>query len=120
MSNRWDREVDTLVVGTGAAGLAAAITSADAGLDTLVLESTNMWGGSTSLSGGGLWMPTNPLMARNGISDSVEEALTYMEDCIGDAGPASSPERRRAFVENVPSVFRFFQALGVEWAAATE
>jgi 3-oxosteroid 1-dehydrogenase len=116
----WDREVDTLVVGTGGAGLTAAITSADAGLETLVLESTDLWGGSTSLSGGGLWMPTNPLMKTIGVADSTDEALAYMEACIGDVGPASSEERRRAFVESVPVVFRFLQRQGVEWSAATD
>lgn len=53
----------------------------------------------TALSGGGLWMPTNPLMATFGQEDSVDNALTYMAAAIGDAGPASSQERRRAFVE---------------------
>lgn len=116
----WDREVDVIVVGTGAAGLSAAITAADAGLETLMLESTDKWGGSTNLSGGGLWMPTNPLMASIGVSDSVEEALAYMDSCIGDCGPASSVGRRRAFVESVPEVFRFFERHGVRWTPAKD
>lgn len=120
MVGEWDREVDVLVVGSGAAGLSAAIAAADTGLETLVIESTDRWGGTTNLSGGGLWMPTNPLMARLGVSDTVEEALTYMEACIGEAGPASSDERRRAFVESVPEVFRFFEERGVRWTAAKD
>lgn len=120
MSEGWDREVDVLVVGSGSAGLSAAVTAADAGLETLVIESTEKWGGSSNLSGGGLWMPANPLMATFGASDSVDEALTYMDACIGDAGPASSPERRRAFVESVPEVFRFFERLGVRWTPAKD
>ncbi|WP_273844705.1 FAD-binding protein [Rubrobacter calidifluminis] len=120
MVGSWDREVDVLVVGTGAAGLSAAVTAADAGLETLVIESTGKWGGTTNLSGGGLWMPANPLMTTFGVSDSVDEALTYMEACIGDVGPASSPERRRAFVESVPEVFRFLERLGVRWTAARD
>jgi 3-oxosteroid 1-dehydrogenase len=116
----WDMEVDVLVVGSGAAGLSAAIRAAAAGRRTLVLESTEKWGGTTNLSGGGLWMPTNPLMAKLGLSDSVDEALTYMDAAIGDAGPASSPERRRAYVETVPEVFRFLERLGVRWAAAKD
>ena len=116
----WDREVDVLVVGSGAAGLSAAIAAAEEGLTALVIESTDRWGGTTNLSGGGLWMPTNPLMATIGVSDSVEEALTYMDACIGDVGPASSPERRRAFVETVPEVFRMLQRLGVRWCASPD
>ena len=53
MTRTWDREVDVLVAGTGAAGLTAAITAADAGLSTLVVESTDRWGGTTMRSGGG-------------------------------------------------------------------
>lgn len=120
MDESWDCEVDVLVVGTGAAGLTAAITAADAGLQALVIESTDKWGGTTNLSGGGLWMPTNPLMASFGVSDSVEEALDYMAAAIGEVGPASSPARRRAFVETVPELFRFLEQRGVRWAAAKE
>src|SRR6478752_3043457 len=93
MTHTWDREVDVLVAGSGAAGLTAAITAADAGLKTLIVESTDRWGGTTMRSGGGLWMPNNPVMRRHGIADSREEALTYLESSIGpvDAiGPASS------------------------------
>jgi 3-oxosteroid 1-dehydrogenase len=118
--SEWDLDVDVLVAGSGAAGLSAAIAAADAGLRTLVVESTDRWGGTTNLSGGGLWMPDNPLMAELGISDSADEALTYMQAAIGDAGPASSPQRRRAFVETVPEVFRFLQRHGVRWVAAKD
>ncbi|WP_238011781.1 FAD-dependent oxidoreductase [Dactylosporangium sp. AC04546] len=120
MDERWDREVDVLVVGTGAAGMTAAITAADAGRTVLLVESTDKWGGTTALSGGGLWMPTNPLMAKLGLDDSVDKALTYMAAAIGEAGPASSPERRRAFVETVPEVYRFLERLGVRWTAAKD
>ncbi|GAB1820136.1 FAD-dependent oxidoreductase [Herbidospora sp. RD11066] len=108
-------EVDVLVVGSGAAGLTAAITAAEAGLTVLVVESTAKWGGTTSISGGGLWMPMNPLMVRDGVRDSKEEALEYLEEAIGDAGPASSPERRRAFLDSGPDVVRMLGRLGVRW-----
>ena len=120
MSNHWDREVDLLVVGTGAAGLTAAITAADAGLATLVVESTERWGGTTMRSGGGLWMPTNPLISTFAAPDSVEDALTYLEAAIGDAGPASSPERRLAFVNAVIPVFRMLERLGMQWSPAKQ
>ena len=116
----WDQEVDLLVGGTGAAALAAAITGADRGLEVLVVESTDRWGGTTSISGGGLWMPTHPAMPGLGKEDSVDKALTYMEAAIGDAGPASSPERRRAFVENVPAVYTMLERLGMVWAPSKD
>ncbi|MFF3445143.1 FAD-dependent oxidoreductase [Streptosporangium sp. NPDC002721] len=113
--DHWDTTVDVLVAGSGAAGLTAAITAADRGLDVLVVESTPLWGGTTSVSGGGLWMPANPLMLRAGVPDSAEEALRYMDDVIGDAGPASSPERRAAFARTVPEVVSFLSRHGVRW-----
>ena len=117
MADTWDREVDLLVAGTGAAGLSAAITAADSGLSVLIVESTDKWGGTTMLSGGGLWMPNNPLMKS---PDSQAEALTYMDDVIADCGPASSPARRRAFVEAVPTVFNDLARLGVRWTSAKD
>ncbi len=120
MTEQWDTHVDVLIAGTGAAGLTAAITAADAGLGVLVVESTPKWGGTTAVSGGGLWMPVNPLMIRAGVPDSVEEALQYMQASIGDAGPASSPERRRAFLDNGPAVMRLLGRLGVRWTRAKD
>jgi len=120
MTAQWDREVDVLVAGSGAAGLTAAITAADAGLTALVVESTGRWGGTSMLSGGGLWMPNNPLMKKLGIQDSRADALTYLAAAIGDAGPASSTERREAFVDAVPRVFGLLAGLGVRWCAAKD
>ncbi|GAA0822492.1 FAD-dependent oxidoreductase [Streptosporangium amethystogenes subsp. fukuiense] len=115
MTDQWDNLVDVLVVGSGAAGLTAAIAAADRGMDVLMVESTPRWGGTTSVSGGGLWMPANPLMIRAGARDSAEEALRYMNDVIGDAGPASSHERRTAFLQTVPEVVTFLGRRGVRW-----
>lgn len=123
MTTSWDRDVDVLVAGTGAAGLTAAITAVDAGLSTLIVESTDRWGGTTMRSGGGLWMPNNPLMRKHGIADSREEALTYLQAAIGDpeaVGPASSRERREAFVDSVPEVFGLLERLGVRWTIAKD
>ncbi|WP_146360739.1 FAD-binding protein [Arthrobacter yangruifuii] len=114
-ATEWDRIVDVLVVGTGAAALTAAITAADEGLDVLVVESTGLWGGTTSISGGGLWMPNNPLMKKDGVRDSRAKALTYMEEVIADVGPVSSRERKLAFLETVPEVVTFLGDLGVQW-----
>ncbi|HPZ48391.1 MAG TPA: FAD-binding protein [Propionibacteriaceae bacterium] len=55
----WDHSYDVVVAGTGAAAFAAAITAADAGLSVVMLESTDRWGGSSAMSGGGLWLPNN-------------------------------------------------------------
>ena len=96
----WDADYDILVVGSGAAGLAAAATAAVGGLSTLVIEKTKYWGGTTAYSGGGVWIPANPLMLADGADDSIETGLEYLESIVADIGPASSPQRKLAFLNN--------------------
>ena len=69
----WDRSVDFLVVGSGAAGMTAAVRAHDLGGETLVIEKAPLFGGSTALSGGVIWVPGNPLMARGGASLRVRQ-----------------------------------------------
>ena len=97
----WDRAVDYLVVGSGVAGLSAAITATCRGADTLVVESTDKWGGTTAISGGLLWLPNNSLMKDAGINDSEEAALQYMEQTIGNPGRWTSRERPLAFLQAI-------------------
>ncbi len=52
----WDHETDLLVIGSGAAGMTAALVAKLEGLDSLVLEKTALYGGSTAVSGGGAGM----------------------------------------------------------------
>jgi 3-oxosteroid 1-dehydrogenase len=120
MDSSWDDAADLVVGGTGVAALAAAITAADAGLTVLMLESTDRWGGSSAMSGGGLWLPNNPLMRRDGVGDSREEALVYLEATVGDAGPATSRERKEAFVDGVADFVDLAERLGVRFARATD
>jgi 3-oxosteroid 1-dehydrogenase len=111
----WDIELDILIVGTGAAGLSAALAAVDAGTDTLIVESLPYWGGTTSWSGGGVWAPANPSSARAGFMDSAGEALTYMNSVIGEVGPASSPARRAAFIRGVSEAVDFLEGKGAAW-----
>ncbi len=53
----FDKEVDVLVIGSGAGGMASALTANNEGLDTLIIEKGPYWGGSTARSGGGCWVP---------------------------------------------------------------
>jgi len=111
---------DVIVVGSGGGALTGAIVAAKHGLKTLMVEKGSMWGGSSSLSGGGMWIPNNPVSLAAGLQDSFEEALTYMETVIGDVGPASSRERKVAYLQNGPEVVRFLQGEGVQFVAAME
>jgi 3-oxosteroid 1-dehydrogenase len=74
----WDREVDFVVVGSGAAGMAAAVRAASLGGSALVLEKTDRCGGSTAMSGGVCWVPNNPDMQRRGLADDREAAIGYL------------------------------------------
>jgi 3-oxosteroid 1-dehydrogenase len=120
MPEHVDQTVDVVVAGTGGAGFATALGAADAGLRVLMLESTDRWGGSTAMSGGGMWLPDNPLMRADGVGDSREEALTYLEQCVGDAGRATSRERSEAFVDGVADFVTTAQRHGMVFTRATD
>jgi len=108
----FDYVTDAVVVGSGG-GLCGAVTAAAAGLETLVLEKEARLGGSTAISGGVLWLPDNPLMQDEGVLDSFDEAMAYFDTVVGDAGPASSPERRAAYVFEGRNMVRFLQSEGM-------
>ena len=114
----WDREVDFLVAGTGIAGMSAAITAELNGLDTLVIESMDKWGGTTAISGGGLWLPNNPLEFKDGVQDSTETAFDYLQSTVGDVGPWTSDARKWAFINAVPSYVNLLSDQGIKWTRA--
>jgi FAD binding domain. len=116
----WDEEWDVIVVGSGAGGLVAAITASHHGQKTVIIEKSNVWGGSSALSGGGLWIPNNHISRRAGLDDSEEEALSYMMEVIEDTGPASTFERKAAYVKNGHKMVKFLEDLGMKWVAAPE
>ena len=113
----WHEDYDVVVVGSGAGGLVSAITAANKGLKTLIIEKTAVWGGSSALSGGGLWIPNNHVSKKAGLQDSEEEALLYMETVIEDKGPASTYERKKAYVQNGAKMVKFLEELGMKWVA---
>src|SRR6185437_13782430 len=74
----FDGAADVVVVGTGAAGLAAAVAAAARGASVVVLESADHPGGTTAKSGGTAWIPNNHLMRDRGVADDRSAALRYM------------------------------------------
>jgi succinate dehydrogenase/fumarate reductase flavoprotein subunit len=96
--------VDVVVVGSGGAGLTAALTTAAHGLDVVVLERDATFGGTTATSSGIVWVPANDAMAEHGIKDTEAEAYTYLAACAGDrldeAGAAS-------FIHHAADMARF-------------
>ncbi|GAA1011765.1 3-oxosteroid 1-dehydrogenase [Acrocarpospora pleiomorpha] len=105
---------DLVIVGSGGGGLTAALAAAEAGLKPVILEKREVVGGSTSMSGGVVWMPNNPLMRAAGVPDSYEAGLTYLQSVVGDPDDASSMERRKAFLAQGPAMISFIQRKGVK------
>ncbi|MCP3735898.1 FAD-dependent oxidoreductase [Sphingomonas sp. RP10(2022)] len=103
----WDKEVDVLVVGTGAGGLTAAINAADAHGDVLVVEKADEFGGTSATSGGGIWIPASDLARDAGQADSAEEAFAY----IRPQSAANVPDGTiKAFVDQAPRMLRWLHA----------
>ena len=99
-------DTDILVVGSGAGGLAAAITANTKGADVLVVEKSDLYGGTSATSGGGIWIPCNHLMAKHGESDTSEAAETYLKTCIGDD---VSEHRIETYVREAPKMLKFME-----------
>lgn len=108
-----DRTADVLIVGSGVAGMTAALAARSRGLRPLVVEKAPRLGGTSAWSGGVLWVPVNPVMLEAGASDTADDALLYLDSVVGDQGPATSAERKRAFVGKGPEMIRFLRGLGV-------
>jgi 3-oxosteroid 1-dehydrogenase len=110
-----DPSYDFVIVGSGGGGLAAGITAKLLGLRPLIIEKTPLIGGSSILSGGVIWMPNNPLMKREGVKDSREDALTYMSHFVGPNELYSTPKRREAFVDHVDEFITTMEKQGMKY-----
>ncbi|MEU6750595.1 FAD-binding protein [Spirillospora sp. NPDC046719] len=98
-TSEWDHEVDILVAGSGAGGMAGAIAAHDAGLSALVVEKAAFFGGSTALSGGGIWIPGNPTLKAIGRDDDPADVKRYLKAVVGDRVPEA---RLDAYIEHGP------------------
>jgi len=102
----FDTCVDVLVIGSGGGGMTAALAAHAAGLDTLVVEKGDRYGGSTALSGGGIWVPGAPAQTRAGYRpdpDGVKEYLKQITDGL------VSDERISAYVDLAPEMMEFLE-----------
>ncbi|MAG64663.1 MAG: 3-oxosteroid 1-dehydrogenase [Pseudomonadales bacterium] len=97
---------DVLVIGSGAAGLATAITAKKKGLDVIVLEKEPVIGGTTAFSGGVLWIPGNRHARAQGIRDSREAALTYLQH---EAGAYFDRAAAECYVDHAAEMVEFFE-----------
>jgi 3-oxosteroid 1-dehydrogenase len=108
-------EYDVVVVGSGAAGMTAALTAAHHGLRTVLIEKAPHFGGSTARSGGGVWVPNNDVLLADGVADTPEQASAYLAHITGDVVEEAM---RAAFLDNGPAMMRFVLAntpLAMRW-----
>src|ERR1700734_3452910 len=98
--------VDALIIGSGGGGMTAAMAAKAAGLDTLLVEKSAFFGGSTALSGGGMWVPGARVQERAGYRPKAEDVLTYLRTIT--AGLVTE-DRLRAYVRTAPEMLDFIE-----------
>ncbi|MEZ0605414.1 FAD-dependent oxidoreductase [Paraburkholderia sp. IW21] len=99
-------ECDVLVLGSGAGGLATAVTAAVRGLRVIVAEKEAVFGGTTAWSGGWMWIPRNPLAVRAGITEDDAAPRTYLRHELGSHFDA---DKTNALLEHGPQMVEFFE-----------
>jgi len=75
---KWNYTADIVVVGSGAAAYATAITAKSRGAEVIMVEKGALPGGTTGRSGGGFWIPNNRFQKEKGIKDPSDDAIKYM------------------------------------------
>jgi 3-oxosteroid 1-dehydrogenase len=104
----FDHVVDVLVIGSGGGGMTAALTADASGLDALVVEKSSRFGGSTALSGGGIWVPGAPAQRRAGYTIDPDSVVGYLR-LITDG--LVSEARLRQYVDSSPRMLEFLEGL---------
>ena len=110
----WDREVDVLVVGSGACGMMAAAYCAREGREVVVVEAADQTGGCSILSGGNCsWEAPFDLEGQEESEKlTVEEAIAHLTDPLNSVFKKNDPAVIRSHVENVPGTLEFILECG--------
>ena len=101
----WDVEADVVVLGSGAAGLVAALAAHEYGAgEVVVVEKSGMVGGTSAMSGGMMWIPMNHHAVEDGIEDSIDDVVAYLDAL---APGLLDPDTLSAYLECGPEMIRF-------------
>jgi 3-oxosteroid 1-dehydrogenase len=113
----FDEEFDFVVVGSGGGSMCAALLLRQAGKSVVILEKTDLVGGSTARAGGVMWIPNNRFMAPAGVEDSIEKATTYLDAVVGDHNdtPGATRERRATYIREASNMLDFLVSQGIEF-----
>ncbi|EKB32381.1 hypothetical protein HMPREF9465_00064 [Sutterella wadsworthensis 2_1_59BFAA] len=112
-ARHYDEMTDVLIVGSGFAGMAAALAAAEKGVKVKVIEKMAFLGGNSSLSGGMMAVPGSSVQKAQGIEDSPEKLIADMTR-IGQG--LGNPELIRFVCEKASETFEWTRtSMGVEW-----
>jgi len=113
----FDEEFDFVVVGSGGGSMCAGLLLRSLGKSVLILEKTDLVGGTTARSGGVMWIPNNPFLKRDGIEDSYEKASAYLDSVVGDRddAPGATRERRQTYLREAPRMLDFLIGQGLKF-----
>lgn len=105
---RGMNDIDVIILGTGAAGMTAALAAHEAGASVALIERGERIGGTSAISGGVIWVADNPRMRAAGMADSREDALAYFRSL--DHGDLVD-ETLEAFVDRGPEALAFLESI---------
>ena len=118
----FDEVFDFVVVGSGGGSMCAGLLLRSQGKSVVILEKTTLVGGTTSRSGGVMWIPNNRFMKRDGVEDSFEKAASYLDAVSGNRtdAPGATRERRLKYLTEAPRMVDFLTDQGIKLTRASE
>ena len=108
----WDEECEVLVIGSGYAGLAAALTAKEAGADVKVIEKLAIEGGNSSVAAGDMAVCCSSVQEREGVQDSVDD---YVNDMLVAGLYLNDKEKCRVIAEKSNETWEWTLTMGATW-----